>query len=236
VINPNTTALMTRTVVTAAQAVAAAGTTLIGGTPTRGVASVESHVDEVFGALGVLEQVRVGEESGVDGYVIACFGDTGVPAARELARGPVVGMTEAALFTAALVAPRFSIVTLPPRTREQSWRVLRDTGLAHRCTVRAIDVGVSDVADGSLHELEAVTAEAGRAIEHDAAEAIVLGCAGLADLVAPLQDRLGVPVIEGVSAAVTMVDGLLAQRLSTSRISTYAAPDRVHGIRPGGDA
>jgi allantoin racemase len=227
IVNPNTTAAMTDLVVEAARAVAGPGTELVGSTATSGVDSVESHVDEVWGALAVTEQVRRGERDGVDGYVIACFGDTGVPAARETARGPVVGMTEAALFTAALLAARFTIVTLPPRTREQSRRVLRDTGLAHRCTVRAIDVPVAAVAAGSAHLLSAVIAEARAAIDAEGAEALVLGCAGLSDLVAPLTAALDVPVIDGVAAAVPMVEGLLAQGLSTSRASTYGLPPRL---------
>jgi allantoin racemase len=227
IVNPNTTESMTTTVVAGALAVAAESTRLIGSTASRGVDSVESNVDEVYGALAVLEQVRAGELAGVDGYVVACFGDTGVPAARETARGPVVGMTEAALFTAALIAARFAIVTLPPRTREQSHRVLRETGLAHRCTVKAIDEPVSEVADGSLHLLKVVAEAAREAMADDASEAIVLGCAGLSDLVGPLTAELGVPVIDGVAAAVTMVESLLAQGLSTSRLSTYAKPERL---------
>lgn len=227
IVNPNTTESMTATVVAGARTVAAPTTELLGSSASRGVDSVESNVDEVWGALGVLDQVRAGEGMGVDGYVIACFGDTGLAAARETARGPVVGMSEAALFTAALLAARFAIVTLPPRTREQSHRVLRDTGLAHRCSVHAIDVGVADVASGSTHLLDPMIAAARTAMDADAAEAIVLGCAGLSDLVAPLGAALGVPVIDGVAAAVTMVEGLLAQGLSTSRVSTYGAPERV---------
>ncbi|SDP08513.1 aspartate/glutamate racemase family protein [Actinacidiphila guanduensis] len=227
VVNPNTTRAMTDAVVAAARSAVPPGTTLVGGTPGAGVPSVESHTDEVWGAVGVLEQVRAGEQAGVDGYVVACFGDTGVQAAREMARGPVVGMTEAALFTAALVAARFAVVTLPRRTSEMSHRVLRETGLAHRCTVRAIDVPVAEIAGGALHELDAVAAEAARAIADDGAEALVLGCAGLADLVEPLQQRLGVPVVEGVAAAAAMVDGLLAQGVATSRAGTYAAPERM---------
>jgi allantoin racemase len=227
IVNPNTTESMTRIIVDAAREVAGQGTLLVGGTPTRGVDSIESNVDEVWGALGVLEQVRAGERCGTDGYVIACFGDTGLAAARETARGPVVGMTEAALFTATFLAARFSIITLPPRTREQSHRVLRETGLVHRCTVRTIDVAVSDVANGSAHLLEAMTAEARLAMEHDAAEAIVLGCAGLTDLASPLQAALGLPVIDGVAAAVKMVEGLLTLGLSTSRVNTFAAPERL---------
>lgn len=224
VINPNTTVSMTNNIVAAARQVAAATTHIVGGTASHGVESVESNVDEVWGALGVLEQVRAGEDQGVDGYVIACFGDTGLAAAKEAALGPAVGMTEAALFTAAAVAARFSIVTLPPRTSEQSRRVLRTTGLAERCTVRAVDVHVADLAGDRGPILDAVRREAALAISEDGAEAIVLGCAGLADLVAPLQGDLGLPVIEGVAAAVKMVEALLAQGLSTSRTSTFARP------------
>ncbi|WP_241834586.1 aspartate/glutamate racemase family protein [Pseudofrankia asymbiotica] len=227
IVNPNTTASMTRTVLEGARSAAGPATRLVGSTAASGVDSVESNTDEVYGALAVLDQVRAGEAAGVDGYVVACFGDTGLAAAREAARGPVVGMTEAALFTAALLAARFSVVTLPPRTREQSRRVLRETGLAHRATVRAIEEPVAEVHDGSLHLLGAVAAEARAALDADAAEAIVLGCAGLADLVGPLTELLNVPVVEGVAAAVTMTEGLLAQNLSTSRAATYAPPERL---------
>jgi allantoin racemase len=227
VVNPNTTASMTEAVVAAARRVASEGTQIVGGTPARGVASIESHVDEAWGALGVLEQVLLGEREGIDAYVVACFGDTGVPAAREVAGGPVVGMTEAALFTAAAIAHRFTIVTMPRRTMEQSDRVVRAIGLEHRCTVRAVEVPVAGVAHGSAHLLEVFAAEGRRALAEDAAEALILGCAGLTDLLVPLQDELGVPVIDGVLAAVTMAEGLLAQGLTTSRASTFAAPERL---------
>jgi allantoin racemase len=226
IVNPNTTVAMTRTVVAAARRVAAPGTRVVGGTPSRGVSAVESNLDEVWGAVGVLEQVEVGERTGADAYVVACFGDTGVAPARELARGPVVGMTEAALATAALVAARFAVVTMPRRTREQSHRVVQAMGLGHRCAIRAVDEPVAAVAHGSLHLLDVFATEGRRALDEDAAEAVVLGCAGLTELVAPLREALGVPVVEGVAAAVTMADGLLRQGLTTSRAATYAAPER----------
>jgi allantoin racemase len=214
-------------VVTAARRIAAAGTEIIGATPDRGVASIESHVDEVWGSLGVVEQVNAGERVGVDAYVIACFGDTGVPAARELGRGPVVGMTEAALLAAAVIAHRFAIITMPRRTLEQSDRVVRTLGLGHRCSVRALDVPVLAVEHGSDHLLEAFAAEGLAALEQDGAEAVILGCAGLSDLAGPLGERLGVPVVDGVLAAVKMAEGLLAQGLTTSRASTFAPPSRL---------
>jgi allantoin racemase len=227
IVNPNTTAAMTESVVAAARSIARPETEIVGGAPGRGMSSIESHVDEVWGAFSVIEQVLAGERDGIDAYVIACFGDTGVPAAREIARGPVIGMTEAALFDAALIAHRFGIVTMPRRTLEQSDRVVRAVGLEHRCTVRAVDIPVANVANGSGHLLEVFAAEARGAIQDDAAEAIVLGCAGLTDLVGPLTEAIGVPVIDGVQSAVTRAEGLLAQGLTTSRRSTFAAPERL---------
>jgi allantoin racemase len=223
VVNPNTTRSMTEAVIRSAAKSARPDTQLIALTASEGVSSVESHVDEVWGALSVLREVERCEalEQPPDAYVIACFGDTGVPAAREAARGPVVGMTEAALMTAALLAHRFAIVTMPSRTKAQSDAVVRGLGLEHRCTVRSVDEPVAEVANGSVHLLDVFVAEARLAIAQDA-EAIVLGCAGLADLVEPLQDALGVPVVEGVAAAVAIAEGLVAQRLSTSRARTWA--------------
>ncbi len=218
VINPNTSAELTATITKAAQAVAGAGVRVTGVHPAVGVPSVESHAEEAIAAVAVIEQVRA-HQADTDAFVIACFGDTGVAAAREVATCPVVGMTEAALQTACLLAHRFVVITLPARTIAHSDRVVRALGLEHRCTVTAVDVAVAELVDGSTHLLDAF-AEAARAAHH--AEAVVLGCAGLADLVDPLSDRLGVPVIDGVAAGVGIAAGLVAMGLNTSRASTFA--------------
>jgi allantoin racemase len=233
IINPNTTASFTERCLVAGRAVAARDTLIVAGHPSSGVASVESHVDEATATLGVIEQVRAGEADKVDGYVIACFGDTGLEAAREVATGPVVGMTEAALYAAALVAPVFSIVTLPPRTRIFAERVLWHAGLERRCPkVRAIDIAVLDCDDEAAVVMEPFVAEARRAILEDHAEAIVLGCAGLQPLVEPLSATLGVPVIEGVAAAVKLVEALLALRLKTSKRGAWGYPPHPGTSRP----
>ena len=222
VVNPNTSDALTAVITEAARRVAPSGTEVVGVRPRAGVASVESHAEETIAAVGVLEQVR-DHDADTDAFVIACFGDTGVAAAREIASGPVVGMTEAALMAACLVAHRFAVITMPARTIAHTDRVVGALGLGHRCTVRAVDVPVHDLEEGSTHLLAVFAQEGRRAIEQDGAEAVVLGCAGLADLVEPLQDVLGVPVVEGVAAGVGFASALLAAGLRTSRSSTFAA-------------
>jgi allantoin racemase len=233
IINPNTTESFTERCLIAGRAVAAPGTVMLAGQPSRGTPSVESYVEEATAILGVIEQVRAGEAEGVDGYVIACFGDTGLEAAREVATGPVVGMTEAALYAAALIAPVFSIVTLPPRTRVFAERVLWHAGLERRCRIRTIDVAVLDLEEEASVVTEPFIGEARRAILEDNAEAIILGCAGLQPLVEPLSLTLGVPVIEGVAAAVKLAEALVAMRLVTSKRGAWGYPPQA-AERPGG--
>lgn len=230
VINPNTSPSFTERGRRAAEAVAAVGTRIIAGGPSIGVASVECHVDEAIATLGVINEVTAGERDGVDAYVIACFGDTGLAAAREVARGPVVGMTEAALFAACLVAHRFSIITLPRRTRIQSQRVLNDLGLTSggRCAeIRAIDVPVLYDEDSEEAVYRSILSEAKEAIASDHAEAIVLGCAGLTDFVEPLTCELNIPVIDGVTMAVKLAEGLVTLGLCTSKQSSFGFPARA---------
>lgn len=117
VINPNTTASMTQKIEAAAQAVANAGTEIMASNPAMGPVSIESHYDEALSVVGLLEEIRKGEDIGVNGYVIACFGDPGILAARELARGPVLGIAEAAMHAASFIATGFSIVTTLSRTK-----------------------------------------------------------------------------------------------------------------------
>ena len=222
VINPNTSAELTETITLAAREVSGPEVTVRGVHPADGVPSVESHAEEVIAAVGVLAQVRE-NQADTDAYVVACFGDTGVHAAREVATCPVVGMTEAALQTACLIAHRFVVITLPARTVAHSDRVVRALGLEHRCSVVAVDVPVAELVGGSTHLLDAFATAARTAMAEDGAEAVVLGCAGLADLVGPLSRKLGVPVVDGVAAAVGIAAGLVAMGLNTSRANTFAA-------------
>ena len=225
VINPNTTAAMTAAIGASAAAVAGPRTVIEAVQPTFGAPSIEGHHDDVWAAAGVAEQVRAGEMAGVDGYVIACFGDPGLHAARELARGPVVGIAEAGFHAAALLATGFSVVTTLERTCVIARQLVLQYGFERQCRgIHATELEVLALDDPASGAYERIAAAARQALEQDRSGAIVLGCAGMAGLCARLQDELRVPVIDGVTVAVKLVESLVELRLATSKRGDYALP------------
>ena len=225
VINPNTTARMTAQIGAAARAVAAPDTEITAVSPSFGAPSIECHVDDVWAAAGVAEQVQLGEADGADAFVIACFGDPGLHAARELARGPVIGIAEAAFHAASLIATGFSVVTTLTRTCVIAEHLVQQYGFERRCRgIHGTDVAVLELDDPASDAFGRVLARAEFALEHDRSGAIVLGCAGMADLCHALQQRLGVPVIDGVAAAVKLTEALVSLGLGTSKRGDYALP------------
>ena len=225
VINPNTSQGMTARIGEAARAVALPGTEIVAWCPVDGPPSIEGHYDEALSVPGLLEAVRQGEADGVDGYVIACFGDPGLQAAREIARGPVLGIAEAGMHAASLVARSFSVVTTLGRTRGIAADLAERYGMQRFCRrVRASEVAVLELEDPASNASARVLAECRHAVEEDEAEAIVLGCAGMTDLCKGIGLALGVPVIDGVAAAVTLVESLHRLGLMTSKRGEWAYP------------
>ena len=223
VLNPNTTASMTAKIGRAAAAVAAPGTTIRAINPEDGPVSIEGAYDDVFAAAAALRALRAAPRA--DGYVIACFDDTGLDGARALLDGPVVGIGEAAFQFASLVAHKFGVVTTLERATPVLERNLQAYGLAARCCrVAAAEVPVLALEEPGSDAAMKVEATARRLVEADGAEAIALGCAGMADLAARLSRSLGVPVIDGVASAVKLVEGLVATGVATSRRGAYAPP------------
>lgn len=225
VINPNSTASMTAVIGAAARAAASPGTEIIAATSPSGPASIEGHYDEAVSVIGLLEEIRSGERDGCDGYVVACFGDPGLLAAREAARGPVLGIAEAAMHAASFLATGFSVVTTLGRTRIIAEHLLRNYGMEHHCRrVRATELAVLELDDPASDARAKILDECRRALDEDGSGAIVLGCAGMADLAADLQRELGVPVIDGVGIAVRFVEALCGLGLSTSKRGDLATP------------
>ena len=225
IINPNTTWSMTEKIGACARAVAHAGTEIVAVSPAMGPVSIESHYDEALATPGLLAEIAAGEAAGVDGYLIACFGDPGLKAARELARGPVLGIAEAAMHAASFIGSRFTVVTTLARTMGQAHHLAEAYGMARFCArVRACELPVLELEDPRSNARARILDECRRALDEDGCDVLVLGCAGMADLCRSLSEELGVPVIDGVSAGVTLLESLVSLGLKTSKRGELAHP------------
>ncbi len=225
VINPNSTQSMTDKIGACARAAASPGTEIVATNPASAPASIEGQYDEAMSVAGLLAEVEKGERAGADGFVIACFDDVGLGACREIASGPVLGICEAAMHAASMIATGFSVVT----TLDRSVPLIEDLalryGMERRCRrVRAADIPVLALEQPGSNARQKLLDEITRAVREDRCEAVILGCAGMADLTAWLTEQAGVPVIDGVAVAVKMVEALVGAGLSTSKVGAYAKP------------
>jgi len=222
-VNPNTTETMTDKAAFAARAVAASGTAIIAATSRMGPVSIEGHYDGALAIPGLLSELK--ERAGdYDAAIIACFDDTGLDAARSFADVPVLGLCESAVATAGFLAQRFTVVTTLERSRVLIDNLVRRYGMGGRAKVRASDIPVPQLEDPASGAIGKLRAEIERALAEDGAEAIVLGCSGMTDLARELQDIYGVPVVDGVAAAVKQAEALVSLGLSTSKRGSYASP------------
>lgn len=221
VINPNTTTSMTDKIAKAARAVARPDTEIVAASSQDGPASIQGFLDVATCVPGLLNEVVQHKE--VDAIVIACFDDTGLDAVRSLVSVPVLGIGEAAYHAASMIANKFSVITTLSRSVPGLENNLLRYGLAQKCAcVRATEIPVLKLEEGDPATLDKIRLEIYASINEDKAEAIVLGCAGMADLMAQLSEEFGLPVIEGVSAGVTFAEALVNNSLRTSKIGAYS--------------
>jgi allantoin racemase len=224
VLNVNTTEAMTETIGQTARSVAAPGTEIVALTPSFGAASVEGNYESYLAAIAVMETVRAYPEP-YDAVIQAGYGEHGREGLQELVEVPVVDITEAAASTAQFLGHRYSVVTTLDRTVPLIEDRLLLAGLSARCaSVRASGLAVLDLEADPVAAAAAIAAQAERAVVEDRAEVICLGCGGMAGLTEQVQSRTGVPVVDGVAAAVTIAESLVRLGLRTSKVRTYAPP------------
>ncbi len=227
IINPNTTLSMTNNIELTAIKYARKGTEIICVSPKTGPESIECYVDEYLAIPGVLNEIVLGDrEEGVDAYIIACFGDPGLQAARELTKKPVIGIAEAAIATAKFLAPYFSVVSVLERSKKVTEDVLIANGAEKFCkSIRATGLSVLDFEKDISSGLDALAEQSEKAVKIDGAECILLGCAGFVGFVDDLRAKLGVPVLDGVSPAVKYAESLIELGLETSKYNTWNYPE-----------
>jgi allantoin racemase len=225
VVNVNTSTSMSKCIDEAAKRAASSGTEIVTLTPFFGAEGVDCNFESYLSALAVIDRVLAYDER-FDAVVMAGFGEHGRDALQELIEQPVIEICEASAHVAMMIGRSYSVVTTLERSVPPIVDRLKLSGLWDRCaSVRANGMSTLEVDSDPARAIHLIVEEARKAVELDHAEVICLGCAGMAGLEETITSKLGVPVIDGVAAAVRLAETVVGLGLKTSKISTYAMPD-----------
>jgi allantoin racemase len=213
------------------------------GAPREGALFLESALDQALTARGLIDRAVEAQETGHDAIAVLCITDPSVDAMREAVDIPVVGSCQASAFTAAMVAGRFSIVTLNVGLFPVLDRAVAAAGVDPRAIVsyRSIDMPIAAMVADPPEVVRRLENEAREAVERDGARAIVLGCTEMGrDAAAQLAARIGVPVIDPNVATVQFARALAEIGYGHSRLAfprgPYTIAARVAGSRLVGQA
>ncbi|PPQ21197.1 Asp/Glu racemase [Bradyrhizobium sp. AC87j1] len=174
-------------------------------TLAEGPFGIESQAD-VDSVAMPLRRLVEGDNSSA-AFVIACYSDPGLQVCREGTERPVFGIAECGVLMALARAETFGVIAIAQRSIPRHMRYLRQMGLTDRLAgERPLNMSVAETASGEGTLAKMI--EIGRALrDQDGARAIVMGCASMARHRRPLEDALGIPVIDPTQAAVTMALG-----------------------------
>jgi Asp/Glu/hydantoin racemase len=207
VINPNSTEAVTRGIDEAVEPLRMAGgpaidcVTLKEGPP--GI-ETQQHVDGVVAPL--LKLVRE-KERDYAAFVIACYSDPGLHSVREATRKPVLGISECGILTALTLGHRFGVIAILQKSIPRHLRYVGAMGVTDRFAGE-LPVGIPVVELSDEKKTFGRMAEVGKTLrEKHGADVVVMGCAGMARYRKPLQDEIGIPVVEPTQAAVAMAIG-----------------------------
>ncbi len=216
IINPNSNAEMAATIQRSAEDFAVGAFEVVTKATPGAPEFLETYQDELLAAPGLMELVRANEDE-FDAFVLACHSDTNIDAIKEMTSKPVVGIGEASMKLATMLGHNFSVVTthihsIPGKLAQARKYHLQDLMVS----VRAPEKGQEDLGNEDLF-----LRLSRKAVEEDLAEVIVLGCAGLAGMDKMIQEKLGVPVLDGVTCALIIATGLVRYGVSTSKVLGY---------------
>ena len=231
-VNPNTSASVTARIDAVARTSASPGTEIATLTAPRGVPYIATRGEAVIGAAVALEMLAE-HHAGCDAAVIAAFGDPGLYGARELLPIPVVGMAEAAMLTACMLGRRFALVSFAQALEPWFRECVELHGLERRLSgIHMLDGPFRDIGDVQ-EEKEALLIELCHKAIAAGADTIVLAGAPLAGLAAKVAERVPVPLVDGVAAAVKQAETLAALKPRKATQGSFKrVPKPTIGLSP----
>jgi allantoin racemase len=216
IINPNSDSEMAAAIQRSAEGFASGEFEVVTKATPGAPRFIETYQDEALCAPGMIQLVRE-SEADFDAFIVACHCDPNLDLLKEMTEKPVVGIGEASMKIATMLGHSFSVVTTHTRSIPGKLAQARKYHLQDMLvSVRAPEKGSED-----LNDEELFLGLSRPALEEDLAEVIVLGCAGLTGMDKRIQEKLGVPVLDGVICALILAGGLVKYGVSTSKYLGY---------------
>ena len=229
-INPNTTASITDLVLKTARGFARPDTKLRAVSGAFGPHYIASRAAYAIAGHAALDALA-NDKGAKDAVVLACFGDPGLAALKEVSPVPVVGMADASILQACALGQRFSIVTGGERWKSMLEEFVASHGLSSRlASVRTVAPTGAAIARNPKAAMALLAKGCTACVREDGADVVILGGAGLAGLAAKLKAKVEVPLLDGVACAISMAEGLALQKPAKAMRGTLARPAPVDSI------
>jgi allantoin racemase len=225
VINPNTNPKNTKVIADAITPYLTDQLNVDVVSPEKGPVGLESYYHNYLASVQVHKRIVEAEKEGYDGVVVACYGDPGVEAAKEIVKIPVVGITEASYALARILCTKFLVVVSAETAVPRQIRYIKTLGIPdYQYAVRPIGLTVLGVMSDRMSAKELIAKNCEIALKETGAEFIVMGCSGFSGLRGALEEELKVPIIDPVVAGIHICQTLIQMKIAQSKVSTYKTP------------
>lgn len=223
IINPNISDDVTTLIAAEVERSKAQDTQFTICTARFGVEYIETRLESMLAGTAAAEVIA--ENPGFDAAMVAAFGDPGMPALKELCDAPVIGITESALAAASLLGSRISIIAISPRITAWYRDCVESYGYASRLTsIHSLSDPLNSIGSVQQEFGQKLVQLAQTAVERDGADVIVLAGAPLAGLARQVEDKIPVPVVDGISAGVKLTEAIVALHNNPHRAGSYGPP------------
>lgn len=225
VVNPNTSDEMTRAIEKTIMSSITSGNEADVIRAETGPKSLETFYEYGLATIGVITTLKKIDIRQYDGMLLACFGDPGLYALKEIIPVPVVGIAEASISMSLLLGSSFAILVALEKAVPMMKNMVQQYGLTDRMAgVFPLGIPVLDLEEDESKTIE-VLIKVGQKAKNQGAEVLLLGCAGMTGFSDKIEKELGVAVIDPVKTGFKMLECLVESGLKVSRTGLYMPLD-----------
>jgi allantoin racemase len=204
-INPNTTGAITERMAAYVGEIVGSAATFVPVTGKFGARYISTRAAAAIAAHAALDALAE-HAQGCDAVYLACFGDPGLAALKEVSPVPVIGMAEASCTEAARRGRRFGIVTGGALWKPMLQEFVATLGLSPQLAgIRTVAPTGDQIARDPAAALSLLAEACTACANEDGADIVILGGAALAGLAQRIQPRIAVPLMCSVEVGAQAV-------------------------------